>query len=314
MCVPRLISRLSDFSDLEVLELPLEEAITSTDIKTLSCLPTLGALRCALDGFADLREGFAAARLHSLDITGTAPDVTGFIINLRAPLLRLLGIWVEDPKSSDEVVRLIRTISASSFAAYLRHCQVRMRMDIDGEAKSTEPDSHSPTRLLDVLRPLLSSPAMEKFMLMYRWKTSLSDDDLLTVVQAWPHLEELRLVVPDESTTFPFLTVLPPLLRCCPKLVRLGVPMDIIELPFQGNATDSTPTGTHPLRIFDFDFRHWRQAEVSPADLADYLYTLIPQLDVSESANSIPDGNHPYELMELLLCMQMLQSQSASPR
>ena len=308
MCVPRFVSQLPDFSALEVLELPVEEAITSTDITTLSCLPTLETLKCALDGFADFRDGFAAPRLHSLDITGTAPDVTGFFTNIHAPLLRLLGIWVEDPKIPDEVVHLIRTISASSFAAYLRYCQVRMRMD--GEAESTEPDSHSHTRLVDVLRPLLSSPAMEKFMLMYRWKTSLSDDDLLEVVQAWPHLEELRLLIPDESTTFPFLTVLPPLLGCCPKLMRIGVPLDITKL---SDAIDGGPTETHPLRLFDFHFRHWPQAEVSPADLAEYLGTLIPQLDTSESANSILDSHYSRELLEMLMDMQLQQIRRRVP-
>ncbi|RPD60904.1 hypothetical protein L227DRAFT_610980 [Lentinus tigrinus ALCF2SS1-6] len=223
-------------------------------------------------------------------IGGSVPSFTGFIAGLHAPLLSHLDFVAKDTYSPCAVTHFISTVWDSSIGGYLQS----LHFDTDELAIAGMLDMDHPViPLVDIIRPLLSMTQLRSLALTYLWKVSLPDTDFVKMAQAWPHLEELALVLRWRSSAFPSLAALVHLSQYCPKLERCMLPLDINTLPELPTALpDSAPSTAksgeagkgpartaHPLRKISFRLRQWRRAEVPPAAL---LHALFPGLDVLE--------------------------------
>ncbi|RPD76910.1 hypothetical protein L226DRAFT_569146 [Lentinus tigrinus ALCF2SS1-7] len=266
-----LISRpLSSFLSLEDFQVQVKQAISPENLKTSAFLPHLRTLQCVIDAFTDTTDRFFMPSLRYARIGGSVPSFTGFIAGLHAPLLSHLDFVAKDTYSPCAVTHFISTVWDSSIGGYLQS----LHFDTDELAIAG---------MLDMDHPVIPL-------------VSLPDTDFVKMAQAWPHLEELALVLRWESSAFPSLAALVHLSQYCPELERCMLPLDINTLPEppaelpdpapstakSGEAGKGPARTAHPLRTISFRLRQWRRAEVPPAALARILHALFPGLDVLE--------------------------------
>ncbi|KAG5635119.1 hypothetical protein H0H81_012390 [Sphagnurus paluster] len=135
----------------------------------------------------------------------------------------------------------------------------------------------------ELFAPLLALKVLEHVQINNRYMTRLQDEDLAAAAAAWPYLRELVFIAYVDSPTLT-LAGLIPLVKQCPRLSRLGLP--IRAIPFDLSILE--PGMSSPLSFLGLQCSTVAAADAE--DVARCLIQLFPQLS---SLLCVQHANNP---------------------
>jgi hypothetical protein len=269
-------------------------------LASIACFPNLEDMRLQLNcpNVADLAEGFASAgpnaalfpSLRALRICASPAAAEVFFAHLPPHRGRLHTVHLE----SDLKLRPVDSWTpALAILAEKTHPSLT---DLFFEALTSfceALDHASPPKLhvtLATLAPLARLVHLRRFALDASVPSDLCDADLASIAHWWPQIEELSLWsrpvdafdLPAYFTTQSRATPasLSVLAARCPRLRKLGLPMDVSILPKPAHPPLVVPEQTALARLTVGCVR--TDKTVEPAGLAQCIYRAFPALEEIE--------------------------------
>ena len=300
----RVISSVASMRTLRSLCLCGGSHMMPRTLASIACFPNLEDLRVQLDciNIADLAEALVLASsnttlfpsLRNLRVRASPAAAEAFFTHLPAGKLRTLHLESDlKPRSVDSwtpvlavlAERTHATLTDLSFEVLTGFCEA---FDHHHHAASAFPPKLHLT--LATLAPLARLVHLRRFTLDASVPPDLADGDLASVACWWPEIEDLSLWSrPVEVFDFPayFRTqpratpaCLATLAARCPRLRRLGLPMDVAVLPPPAHPPQAVPS--HPTLAYLTIGCVRVGKTIDPAGVAECIYRAFPALDEIE--------------------------------
>jgi hypothetical protein len=295
----RVINSVASMRDLRSLCLCGGSHLMPRTLASIAGFPNLEDLRVQLDylNMAELAEALDSASsnttlfpsLRKLRIRASPAAAEAFFAHL--PAGKLCTLYLESdlkPRSVDSWTPALAILAERTHASLT---------DLSFEVLTSfcEAFDHAvfPPKLhltLSTLTPLARLVHLRRFVLDSSVPPDLGDADLASVACWWPEIEELSLWSrPVEVFDFPaYFTTLPRATPAClatfatqcPRLRRLGLPMDVAVLPPPAHPPQAVPS--HPTLVHLTIGCVRMGKTIEPAGVAECLYRAFPALDEIE--------------------------------
>ncbi|KAI0739899.1 hypothetical protein C8Q80DRAFT_1274925 [Daedaleopsis nitida] len=279
-----LLSAFKFLRNLTVRGSQRRRGLTAQDLAALPSLSALQSLACTIDSEAltDSQALITAPHLLNLRIfyPTTRATLVDFFPKLGAPLLENVDISIREQHADYDPVQNRALLDAVTSAVDSR--LVALTFHTEGMSDHVRTDVPFPP-LLDVLAPALRLSHIRRVDIKYRWITSLTNDALLVLAQAWPHLEVLSVDIVNYAGPFPTQTALSHFARHCARLTRLSLALPLNILAEAPAPPAAALISAHPLRGLRFQIRTWETERVAPEELGRFLDMLFPNLVLGES-------------------------------
>ncbi|KAF8269810.1 hypothetical protein EI94DRAFT_1896223 [Lactarius quietus] len=295
----RVINSVASMRDLRSLYLCGGSHLMPRTLASIAGFPNLEDLRVQLDciNTADLAEALDSASsnttlfpsLRNLRIRTSPAAAEAYFTHLPAGKLRTLYLESDlKPRSIDSwtptlavlAERTHASLTDMSFEVLTSFCEAFDHVAFPPKLHLT----------LDTLAPLARLIHLRRFVLEASVPPDLGDADLASVSCWWPEIEELSLWSrPVEVFDFPaYFTTQPratpaslaTLAAQCPRLRRLGLPMDVAVLPPPAHPPQTIPSHATLVQLTIGCVRVGKT--IDPTGVAECIYRAFPALEEIE--------------------------------
>ncbi|KAN0130949.1 hypothetical protein V8E53_011327 [Lactarius tabidus] len=294
----RVINSVASMRDLRSLCLCGGSRLMPRTLASIAGFPNLEDLRVQLDylNIADLAEALDSASsnttlfpsLRKLRICASPAAAEAFFPHLPAGKLRTLYLESDlKPRSVDSWTPALAVLAERTHASLTDLSFEVLTSFCEAFDHAAFPQLHL---TLSTLTPLARLTHLRRFVLDTSVPPDLGDADLASVACWWSEIEELSLWSrPVEVFDFPaYFTTLPratpaclaALATQCPRLRRLGLPMDVAVLPPPAHPPQAVPS--HPMLVHLTIGCVRMGKTIDPPGVAECIYRAFPALDEIE--------------------------------
>ncbi|KAH9948645.1 hypothetical protein B0H21DRAFT_220625 [Amylocystis lapponica] len=288
--------------------------------RAISVMDNLIELNITVD-FTDLDQrtpderpnGFSA--LQALNICGSSSHLERAVSIISSSHLHSVTIrtlWEEDRASHVGFLPAI----CSKWSLSLSHIALTVLFDMP-------PLDHAPSQLtMDYLRPLLTSHRLCTLTFESNYALSIMDRDVLDMAYAWPTLEILTVRTfstigsnghAPECAVPSFRSIIE-LARHCPNLHRLSLSATLDSQALLSSRSQPTTLVSHSMRSLNFEQIMLSVASSQVVQLADYLLSIFPNLDLDGNSVSYHAYHAPQQrLVELRAAFRARRDGTALP-